>query len=89
MLKSSTAGKVEIGMQCEGDDCAGYDTLPAEIANANEWTEIRLSLSCLTAMDMKAVTSPFSLKVDGAGTVAVTDVHFTEDEDAQETCLSE
>ena len=76
-------------MQCEADGCASYDTLPPEVANANEWTEVRLSLSCLKGLDLEAVTSPFTLKADGAGTVAVTDVHFAEDEDAQETCLSE
>tara|TARA_R110002020_G_scaffold475934_3_gene714664 strand:- start:7535 stop:10033 length:2499 start_codon:yes stop_codon:yes gene_type:complete len=89
MLKSSVAGKVEIGMQCEADGCAAYDTLPAEIAEANEWTQVRLALSCLKGLDLEAVTSPFTLKAEGAGTVAVTDVHFAEDEDAQETCLSE
>jgi len=89
MLKSSVSGKVEIGMQCEGDDCASYDTLPADVATANEWTEVRLSLSCLKGLDLETVTSPFSLRAEGAGTIAVADIHFVEDEDAQETCLSE
>ena len=88
-LKSSVSGSVEIGMRCEGEDCASYQPLPAADAKAGDWTDIRVSLSCFTGLNLDSVTSPFSLRVTGPGTIAVSDVRFAEDADSKETCLGE
>ena len=88
-LKPEVSGSVEIGMRCEGEDCASYQALPATEAPAGEWTELRVSLSCFTGLDLGSVTSPFSLRVTGPGTIAISDVRFAEDADSKETCLGE
>ncbi|WP_415110961.1 putative glycoside hydrolase [Hyphomonas sp.] len=88
-LKPDISGRVEIGMRCEGEDCAAYQVLSAADAKAGEWTDIRVSLICFTGLDLDSVTSPFSLRVAGPGTVAVSDVRFAEDADSKETCLGE
>ncbi|KCZ93341.1 glycoside hydrolase family 3 protein [Hyphomonas johnsonii] len=88
-MKSDVDGRVEIGMRCDSDDCASFQPLTATQAAANEWTEVRVSLSCFSDLDLTSVLSPFSLRVTGAGSVAVSDVRFLEDADAQETCLGE
>ena len=88
-LKPEVSGSVEIGMRCEGEDCASYQALPAAEAPAGEWTELRVSLSCFAGLNLDSVTSPFSLRATGPGTIAVSDVRFAEDADSKETCPGE
>lgn len=88
-LRLSEGASASIGMLCEGEDsCEAYQALPAELAGAG-WSDIRISVSCFAAADLTKVTSPFTLRTDGAAEIAVSDVRLAEDEDGQETCLGQ
>ncbi|MGB3625024.1 MAG: glycoside hydrolase family 3 N-terminal domain-containing protein [Henriciella sp.] len=88
-LRSTLTSPVEIGMACEGDDCSGTRLLSAADLGNGEWSELRISLSCLGELDLTAVTSPVLVQASGTGTLAISDARLVEDADAQETCPGE
>ncbi|WP_300380783.1 glycoside hydrolase family 3 protein [Henriciella sp.] len=85
-LKAAAADSLDIGMLCEGDDCAAYRTFTS---TDGQWTDVRISLSCFSDINLEQITAPLAIRSEAAAEVSVSDVRLAEDADGQETCDGE
>ena len=85
-LRSTLTSPVSIGMACEGEDCRSSRELsPADLGNG-DWTDVRISLSCFSDIDLTSIIAPIYVEASGPGELAISEARLVEDADAAETC---
>ena len=77
-------GEIEVGMGCDGADCDAF--LPVTVSE--DWTEVRLSLSCFAdaGISMNTIKRPLIISGSPGQTIGVSEVRLEEDEDAAANC---
>ncbi len=77
-------GAVEVGMRCDAGDCERF--LP--VALSDEWSEVRLSLSCFAdqGIDMAIIKGALLISANSGQSIGLSDVRLEEDQDAAPNC---
>lgn len=78
------AAGVKVGMRCDAHDCERF--LPVSLTD--DWSEVRLSLSCFAdaGVDMAIIKGALLISGEPGQTIGVSDVRLEEDQDAAANC---
>lgn len=77
-------GSIEVGMGCDVEECDAFITATI----AQDWTEVRISLSCFAdaGISMDMVKRALIISGSAGQTIGVSDVRLKEDQDAAANC---
>lgn len=75
---------IGVGMRCDAADCERF--LPVTLSD--DWSEVRLSLSCFAdqGVDMAIIKGALLVSADSGTRMGVSDVRLEEDQDAAANC---
>ena len=75
---------VSVGMGCDASECDAF--LP--ITLGDDWSEVRLSLSCFAdaGINMATLKRPIMIDADAGQSIAISNVRLEEDDDAAQNC---
>lgn len=85
-LRSTLSAPASIGVTCDGDNCRSTRELSAADLGNGDWTDVRISLSCFSDIDLSSITAPVYIETSGPGELAISEARLVEDADAAETC---
>lgn len=75
---------IGVGMRCDAADCERF--LPVTLSD--DWSEVRLSLSCFAdeGVDMAVIKGALLVSADSGTSMGISDVRLEEDQDAAANC---